>query len=283
MRIVFALPKDKSLLRKNVEIDSSITCNRLEARVGSRLVVVLIKQVLDANARLRIKLDGTGVDLTHLKLAMNPFDEIAVEGAIRLKELGAADEVVAITMGDGKAHDALRSALAMGADRGILVECELQPEPLAVAKMARAIVRDLRPILVIAGKQAIDDDCCQTGQMLAALLQWGQALCASRISLFDDCAEVDCEVDSGRETIRLLLPGVVTTDLRLNTPRSVTLPNLMKAKSKRIDVIPSHALGVDLSPRLRVLEVREPPVRSSGVRVENANQLAKVLRELVIA
>jgi electron transfer flavoprotein beta subunit len=250
--------------------------------VGSRLVVVLIKQVLDANAHLRLKLDGTGVDLTHLKLAMNPFDEIAVEEAIRLKELGTADEVVAITMGDGKAHDALRSALAMGADRGILVECELQPEPLAVAKMAHAIVSDLRPILVIAGKQAIDDDCCQTGQMLAALLQCGQALCASRISLLDDCAEVDCEVDSGREAIRLLLPGVVTTDLRLNTPRSVTLPNLMKAKSKRIDVIPSHTLGVDLSPRLRVLEVREPPARSSGVRFENANQLAKVLRELAI-
>jgi electron transfer flavoprotein beta subunit len=254
----------------------------LEVRVQSR-IVVLVKQVLDANVRPRVRPDGSGVDLANLKLSMNPFDEIALEAAVRLKEQGAVQEVVALTMGRGKSQDTLRTALAMGADRGILVECEFDLEPLAVAKAARAVIADLEPALVIAGKQAIDDDCHQTGQMLAALLGWGQALCASRIAISQDHAEVDCEVDNGRETLRLPLPAVVTTDLRLNTPRSVSLPNLMKAKSKPIETVASSTLGIDVRSRLRIVEVREPQMRSSGVRVQTATEIAKVLKELALA
>lgn len=242
-----------------------------------------MKQVLDANVRPRVRPDGSGVDLANLKLSMNPFDEIALEAAVKLKEQGEAQEVIAITVGRGKAQDTLRAALAMGADRGILVECEPELEPLAVAKAAWSVITDLEPVLVIAGKQAIDDDCHQTGQMLAALLGWGQALCASRIALSHDHAEVDCEVDNGRETLRLPLPAVVTTDLRLNTPRSISLPNLMKAKSKPIDIVASSALEIDVRPRLKIVEVREPRVRSAGVKVETAAEIAKVLKELTVA
>lgn len=249
----------------------------------SRTIVVMVKQVLDANARLRVRSDGSGVDLSNLKLAMNPFDEIAVEEAVRLRETGAADEVVTVTMGDPKGRDILRSSLAMGADRSILVECAVAPEPLAVAKMAGVLVREIQPCLVLAGKQAIDDDCHQTGQMLAALLGWGQALCASRISLSDSVVEVDCEVDAGQETLRLPLPALVTTDLRLNTPRSVSLPNLMKAKAKPIEVVLADALGVDISPRLRVIKVGDPPSRAPGVRVANAGELARILKDLAVA
>ena len=251
--------------------------------MGARKIVVLVKQVLDANVRPRVRSDGTGVDLSSLKLSINPFDEIAIEEAIRLREQGAVDEVIAITMGGSKAQDVLRGSLAMGADRGILVECDIIPEPLAVAKLAHAVIEDLHPTLVLAGKQAIDDDSNQTGQMLAALLGWGQALCASAIRITEDHAEIDCEVDNGRETIRLALPAVVTTDLRLNTPRSVTLPNLMKAKSKPIDVIPSGSLGIDLHPRLRIVEVGEPTARSAGVMLQDAAQLARVLKDLAVA
>jgi len=251
--------------------------------VHPRIIAVLVKQVLDANVRPKVRPDGGGIDLVNFKLAINPFDEIAVEEALRLKEAGAADEVVAITMGGAKAQDVLRTSLAMGADRGMLVECAAAPEPLAVAKMARAVLLDLQPILVIAGKQAIDDDSNQVGQMLAALMEWGQALCASRIVLSDGHAEVDCEIDAGLETVRLRLPAVVTSDLRLNTPRSVTLPNLMKAKSKPIAVQSADDLGVDPAPRLRVVEVREPATRSAGARVENAAELARILKDLVNA
>ena len=254
----------------------------LEVRVQSR-VVVLVKQVLDANVRPRVRPDGSGVDLANLKLSMNPFDEIALEAAVRLREQGVVHEVIALTMGRGKSQDTLRTALAMGADRGILVECEFDLEPLAVAKAARAVIADLELVLVIAGKQAIDDDCHQTGQMLAALLGWGQALCASRISVSQDHVEVDCEVDNGRETLRLPLPAVVTTDLRLNTPRSVSLPNLMKAKSKPIETIASSTLGIDFRSRLNIVEVHEPRMRSSGVKVQSAAEIAKVLKELALA
>ncbi|MBO9603753.1 MAG: electron transfer flavoprotein subunit beta/FixA family protein [Novosphingobium sp.] len=254
----------------------------LEIVVQSR-IVVLVKQVLDANVRPRVRPDGSGVDLAHLKLSMNPFDEIALEAAIRLKEQGAAQEVVALTVGRGKAQDTLRAALAMGADRSILVESEFELEPLAIAKTVRSVLADIEPVLVIAGKQAIDDDCHQTGQMLAALLGWGQALCASRIALSPDQVEVDCEVDNGRETLRLPLPAVVTTDLRLNTPRSISLPNLMKAKSKPLDIVASSTLGIDVRPRLKIVEVREPPVRSAGVRVHSAAEIAQVLKDLEAA
>ena len=250
--------------------------------MSSKAIVVLVKQVLDANVRPRVKPDGSGVDLSSLKLAINPFDEIAIEEAIRLREAGAVDEVIAVTIGSAKAQDALRTALAMGADRGILVTSDVQLEPLAIAKISQGLVLDIKPLLVIAGKQSIDDDSSQTGQMLAARLGWGQALCASGVRLSGDHAEVDCEVDNGRETVRLSLPAVVTTDLRLNTPRSVTLPNLMKAKSKPIEIIPSDTLSLDLARRLRTVEVREPAARSSGVRVENPAQLAKVLKELAL-
>lgn len=248
----------------------------------SRSIVVLVKQVLDANVRPRVRPDGSGVDLASLKLAINPFDEIAIEEAIRLREAGAADEVIAVTIGSAKAQDALRTALAMGADRGILVTSDLHLEPLGVAKIIRALVQELAPLLVMAGKQSIDDDCNQTGQMLAAMLGWGQALCASGVRISGNEAEIDCEVDDGRETVRLSLPAVVTTDLRLNTPRSVTLPSLMKAKSKPVQVIPSEAFALDLSLRLRTVEVREPSARSSGVMVENPAQLAKVLKDLAL-
>lgn len=250
--------------------------------MSSKSIVVLVKQVLDANVRPRVKPDGSGVDLSSLKLAINPFDEIAIEEAIRFREAGAADEVVVITIGSEKAQDALRTALAMGADRGVLVTTDRQLEPLAVAKISHALVLDIKPLLVIAGKQSIDDDSNQTGQMLAAMLEWGQALCASAVRLFGDHAEVDCEVDNGRETVRLSLPAVVTTDLRLNIPRPVTLPSLMKAKSKPVQIIPSDTLTIDLAPRLRTVEVREPAIRSSGIRVESPAQLAKVLKELAL-
>ena len=249
----------------------------LEVRVQSR-IVVLVKQVLDANVRPRVRPDGGGVDLANLKLSMNPFDEIALEAAVRLKEQGAAQEVIALTMGRGKSQDTLRTALAMGADKGILVECELDLEPLAVAKTARAVIADLEPVLVIAGKQAIDDDCHQTGQMLAALTGFPQGTFASKIAVADGKAVVSREVDGGMEELALTLPAVVTTDLRLNEPRYVTLPNIMKAKKKPMETVSPEDLGVDVAPRLKTLKVSEPPRRSAGARVADAKALVEKLK-----
>src|SRR5512136_1315031 len=213
-------------------------------------VLVAVKRVVDYNVKIRVKPDGSGVDLANVKMSMNPFDEIAVEEALRLKEKGQATEVVCVSIGPAQAAETIRTGLAMGADRGILVKMDKAPEPLAVAKILKAIVEEEKPGLVILGKQAIDDDCNQTGQMLAALTGWPQATFASKLKIAGDRAEVTREVDGGLETISVKLPAVVTTDLRLNEPRYVTLPNIMKAKKKTLDTFTPEALGVDFKPRL---------------------------------
>ena len=241
-------------------------------------VLVAVKRVVDYNVKIRVKADGSGVELANVKMSMNPFDEIGVEEAIRLKEQGKATEVVAVSIGPQQSQETLRTALAMGADRAILVMTDDEVEPLAVAKILKAIADEEAPGLVILGKQAIDDDCNQTGQMLAALLGWGQATFASKLVVGDGSVEVTREVDGGMQTITLKLPAVVTTDLRLNEPRYASLPNIMKAKKKPIDEKSPADLGVDVTPRLKVLKTVEPSGRKSGVKVGSVAELVSKLK-----
>jgi electron transfer flavoprotein beta subunit len=243
-------------------------------------ILVPVKRVIDFNVRPRVKADGSGVELANVKMSMNPFDEIAVEEAIRLKEKGAATEVVAVSIGPAKAAETLRSALAMGADRAILVETDDAVEPLAVAKILKAIWDEEQPGLVVMGKQAIDDDSNQTGQMLAALIDRPQGTFASKVEVEGGQVTVTREVDGGLETVRLALPAVVTTDLRLNEPRYASLPNIMKAKSKPLATKTPADYGVDVSPRLKVLEVAEPPARQAGVVVGSVDELVAKLKTL---
>ena len=241
-------------------------------------VLVPVKRVVDFNVKVRVKPDGSGVDLANVKMAMNHFDEIAVEEALRLREQGKASEVVAVSIGPAQAGETIRNALAMGADRGILVKHEGAIEPLAVAKILKAVVDEEKPGLVILGKQAIDDDCNQTGQMLAALLGWPQGTFASKIAIDGDAIDVTREVDGGLQTVKLKMPAVVTTDLRLNEPRYASLPNIMKAKKKPIaDKTPAD-YGVDPAPRLKVLKTAEPPGRKAGVKVGSPAELVEKLR-----
>ena len=241
-------------------------------------ILVPVKRVVDYNVKIRVKPDGSGVDTANVKMSMNPFDEIAVEEAIRLKEAGVASEVVAVTCGVAQCQETLRAAMAMGADRGILVQTDVELQPLAVAKLLKAVVEKEQPGLVIAGKQAIDDDANQTGQMLAALLGWAQATFASKVEIAEGKARVTREVDGGLETVELPLPAVITTDLSLNEPRFATLPNIMKAKKKPIDTLTPEALGVDVTPRLATLKVEEPPKRKAGVMVGSVDELIEKLR-----
>jgi electron transfer flavoprotein beta subunit len=243
-------------------------------------IVVPVKRVLDYNVKPRVKADGTGVDLANVKMSMNPFDEIAVEEAIRLKEKGAAGEIVVVSVGPQKAQETLRTALAMGADRAILVQTDDVVEPLAVAKLLKAIVEAEAPGLVLLGKQAIDDDSNQTGQMLAALTGRPQGTFASRLEVDGDFVNVTREVDGGLETVRLALPAIVTTDLRLNEPRYASLPNIMKAKSKKLETKSPADYGVDITPRLTVLKVTEPAQRSAGVKLADVDALVGKLKEL---
>jgi len=243
-------------------------------------LLVAVKRVVDFAVKIRVKGDGSGIELANVKMSMNPFDEIAVEEAVRLKEKSGATEVVVVSIGPPKAQEVLRTALAIGADRGILVETAENQivEPLAVAKLLKAIVAEEKPDLVILGKQAIDDDCNQTGQMLAALLGWGQGTFASKVVPEAGAVAVTREVDGGLETVRLKLPAVVTTDLRLNEPRYPSLPNIMKAKKKPLAVKKPDELGVDIAPRLKVLKAVEPPVRKAGVKVADVAELVKKLK-----
>ena len=241
-------------------------------------VLVPVKRVVDYNVKIRVKPDGSGVELANVKMSMNPFDEIAVEEAIRLKEAGTASEIVVVSIGPQKAQETIRTALAMGADRGILVQTDALVEPLAVAKILKGVVNEEEPGLVICGKQAIDDDANQTGQMLAALLGWAQGTFASDVDLADGTAKVTREVDGGLQTVSLKMPIVVTTDLRLNEPRYASLPNIMKAKKKPLDSKTPDDYGVDIAPRLEVLETTEPPKREAGVIVESVEQLVDKLR-----
>jgi electron transfer flavoprotein beta subunit len=246
-------------------------------------ILVGVKRVIDYNIRPRVKMDGSGVDLANVKMSMNPFDEIAVEEAIRLKEKGVASEIVAVSIGPAKAQETLRTALAMGADRGVLVQTDNEVEPLAVAKILAKIAADEQPGMVILGKQAIDDDSNQTGQMLAALLGWPQGTFASKVEADGDKLAVTREVDGGLETVELKLPAVVTTDLRLNEPRYASLPNIMKAKSKPLATKTPDELGVDISRRLQMLKVAEPPKRQAGIKVGSVDELVERLHGLGIA
>ena len=246
-------------------------------------ILVPVKRVLDYNLKPRVKADGTGVDLANVKQSMNPFDEIAVEEAIRLKEAGVATEVVAVSIGEPKAQDTLRTALAMGADRAILVVHDGVVEPLAVAKLLKAIADEEQPGLVILGKQAIDDDSNQTGQMLAALLGWAQGTFANKVEVAGDVVNVTREVDGGLETVSLKLPAIITADLRLNEPRYASLPNIMKAKSKPLAQKTSADYGVDMTPRIETLHVGEPPKRAAGVMVANVDELVGKLKALGVA
>ncbi|UUZ65056.1 electron transfer flavoprotein subunit beta/FixA family protein [Polaromonas sp. P1-6] len=241
-------------------------------------VLVAVKRVVDYNVKVRVKPDGTGVDIANVKMSMNPFDEIAVEEAVRLKEKGLVDEVVAVSCGVAQCQETLRTAMAIGADRGILVETSETLQPLAVAQLLHALVAREKPQLIILGKQAIDDDCNQTGQMLAALADLPQATFASKVEMTEGHVQVTREVDGGLETVSLRLPAVVTADLRLNEPRYVTLPNIMKAKKKPIDIVTPEDLGVDVAPRLRILKVSEPPVRSAGIKVPDVAALIAKLK-----
>ena len=236
-------------------------------------ILVSVKRVIDANVKVRVKADRTGVETANVKMSMNPFDEIAVEEAIRLQEAGKAEEIVVVSAGPERCSETIRTALAMGADRGIHVKCEDALEPLAVAKILKAIVDRETPDIVIAGKQAIDDDCNQTGQMLAGLLGWPQGTFVSKLEIGDGEVQVTREVDGGLETLALELPCVVTTDLRLNEPRYASLPNIMRAKKKPIDAVTPEELGVDIAPRLTTLKIEEPPKREAGVKLETAAEL----------
>jgi electron transfer flavoprotein beta subunit len=240
--------------------------------------LVSVKRVIDYNVKVRVKSDGTGVETANVKMSMNPFDEIAVEEAMRLKEAGVVTEVLVVSCGAAACQETLRTALAIGADRAILVETDVELQPLAVAKLLKAVCQKEGPQIVILGKQAIDDDSNQTGQMLAALLGWPQATFASKVTIADGKAQVTREVDGGLETVSIKLPAIVTTDLRLNEPRYVTLPNIMKAKKKPLENLKPDALGVDVAPRLATLKVVEPPKRKAGVKVPDAKALVEKLR-----
>jgi electron transfer flavoprotein beta subunit len=242
-------------------------------------ILVPVKRVVDYNVRVRVKADGSGVELANVKMSMNPFDEIAVEEALRLREAGRATEVVAVSIGPVQAQETVRTALAMGADRGIVVEVAEAVEPLTVAKILRAVVAEEQPGLVILGKQAIDDDCGQTGQMLAALLGWAQGTFASKVEIGEGVVNVTREVDGGLQTVALKLPAIVTTDLRLNEPRYASLPNIMKAKKKPIAMKKIAEYGIDPAPRLRVLKTTEPPGRKAGVKVASVTELVSKLRD----
>jgi electron transfer flavoprotein beta subunit len=241
-------------------------------------VLVPVKRVVDYNVKVRVKADGSGVETANVKMSMNPFDEIAVEEAVRLKEAGVVKEILVVSCGTATSQETLRTALALGADRAILVETDAELQPLAVAKLLRAVAQKENPNFAILGKQAIDDDCNQTGQMLSALLGWSQATFASKVKIADGRAEVTREVDGGLETISVKLPAVITADLRLNEPRYVTLPNIMKAKKKPMETLKPDALGVDVSPRLTTLKVEEPPKRKAGGKVPDAKTLVEKLR-----
>jgi electron transfer flavoprotein beta subunit len=241
-------------------------------------ILVPVKRVVDDNVKVRVKADQTGVETANVKMSMNPFDEIAVEEAVRLKEAGIATEIIAVSCGLLACQETLRTALAIGADRAILVETDVELQPLAVAKLLAAVAKKESPELVILGKQAIDDDSNQTGQMLAALLNWPQATFASKVAIADGKAQVTREVDGGLETIKINLPAIVTTDLRLNEPRYVTLPNIMKAKKKQLDNVKPADLGVDVAPRLKTLKVTEPPKRSAGIKVPDVATLVAKLK-----
>jgi electron transfer flavoprotein beta subunit len=243
-------------------------------------ILVPVKRVVDFNVKVRVKSDGSGVELANVKMSMNPFDEIAVEEAIRLKEAGKATEIVAVSIGPAQSSETIRTALAMGADRGILVKAEGTVEPLAVAKILKAVVDAEKPGLVIMGKQAIDDDSNQTGQMLAALLGWAQGTFASKLAIDGDSISVTREVDGGLQTIKLKAPAIITTDLRLNEPRYASLPNIMKAKKKPIDEKTPDAFGVDIKPRLEVVKTSEPLGRKSGVKVGSVAELVGKLKEV---
>ena len=242
-------------------------------------VLVPVKRVVDFNVKVRVRTDGGGVELANVKMSMNPFDEIAVEEAIRLKEAGKVTEIVAVSIGPQQASETIRSALAMGADRGILVKADGIVEPLAVAKILKGIAEAEQPGLIILGKQAIDDDCNQTGQMLAALLNWPQGTFASKVAIDGESVDVTREVDGGLQTVRLRLPAIVTTDLRLNEPRYSSLPNIMKAKKKPIDDKTPADYGVDVAPRIEVLKTTEPPMRKAGARVGSVAELVGKLKE----
>ena len=241
-------------------------------------VLVPVKRVVDYNVKVRVKSDGTGVETANVKMSMNPFDEIAVEEALRLREAGIATEVIVVSCGVAACQETLRTGLAIGADRAILVETDVELQPLAVAKLLKAVADKEQPGVCIVGKQAIDDDCNQTGQMLAALLGWAQATFASKLKVEGDTASVTREVDGGLETLKLKMPIVITTDLRLNEPRYVTLPNIMKAKKKPLEVIKPDALGVDVTPRLVTLKVTEPPARKAGIKVKDVQTLVDKLK-----
>jgi electron transfer flavoprotein beta subunit len=241
-------------------------------------ILVPVKRVVDYNVKVRVKADGTGVELANVKMSMNPFDEIAVEEAVRLKEAGIATEVVAVSCGVAACQETLRTAMALGADRALLVETDIELQPLAVAKLLKALADREAPKLIVLGKQAIDDDANQTGQMLAALLGWPQATFASKVVIAGDKATVTREVDGGLETIEIGLPAVVTTDLRLNEPRYATLPNIMKAKKKPLEITRPGDLGVDVTPRLTTLKVSEPPKRQAGIKVANVAELVAKLK-----
>jgi electron transfer flavoprotein beta subunit len=241
-------------------------------------ILVPVKRVVDYNVKVRVKTDGSGVDIANVKMSMNPFDEIAVEEAVRLKEKGLATEVIAVSCGVQQCQETLRTAMAIGADRAILVQTEVELQPLAVAKLLKALMDKEQPGLVILGKQAIDDDCNQTGQMLAALADLPQATFASKVEVSGATANVTREIDGGLETLQLSLPAIVTTDLRLNEPRYVTLPNIMKAKKKPLDTITPETLGVDVTPRLKTLKVSEPPKRGAGIKVPDVATLVDKLK-----
>ena len=243
-------------------------------------VLVPVKRVVDYNVKVRVKSDGTGMDIANVKMSMNPFDEIAVEEAVRLKEKGVVTEIIAVSCGDAKCQETLRTALAIGADRAILVHTDAELQPLAVAKLLKALVDKEQPGLVILGKQAIDDDANQTGQMLAALADLPQGTYASKVEVAGDKVNVTREVDGGSETVSLTLPAVITTDLRLNEPRYVTLPNIMKAKKKPLDTFTPEDLGVDVAPRLKTLKVSEPPQRGAGIKVADVAMLVDKLKNV---
>jgi electron transfer flavoprotein beta subunit len=241
-------------------------------------ILVPVKRVVDYNVKIRVKPDGSGVDIANVKMSMNPFDEISVEEAIRLKEAGHAEEIIAVSIGPQKSQETLRTALAMGADRAILYKTDINVEPLAVAKILKHAVEQEKPGLVILGKQAIDDDSNQTGQMLAALLNWPQATFAFKITVKDGALEVTREVDGGLQTLSLKMPAIVTTDLRLNQPRYASLPNIMKAKKKPLDEHDAAALGIDLEPKVKIVKTTEPPARKAGIKVKTAGELVEKLR-----
>jgi electron transfer flavoprotein beta subunit len=241
-------------------------------------ILVPVKRVVDFNVKVRVKADQTGVELANVKMSMNPFDEISIEEALKIRESGKATEVIVVSVGPAACQETLRTALAMGADRAILVETDVELQPLAVAKLLKALVAKESPGLVIAGKQAIDDDANQVGQMLAALLDWPQATFASKVEMGEGVARVTREIDGGLETIEVKMPAVVTTDLRLNTPRYATLPNIMKAKKKPLEIVKPADLGVDVAPRLKTLKVAEPGKRKAGVMVKDVDELISKLK-----